>query len=175
MVMILSRDLNHELYEQHDMLGYVCGLGWLELQNFVTVQANIHLDCKDGQYCSFCKQYNTITILCHWYCIALKRCCRVPKVCMGSHLIMEGLFSSKLTYGMTVWGRVWIIPGDLDEGTSPTMKKEDLWKLQVFQNKCLRLVTTITFGISWFIYDTGCSMIIYKKYERIDQTKKHHC
>ena len=62
---------------------------------------------------------------------------------MGSHLIMEGLFSSKLTYGMTVWGRVWNIPGDRDETTrtSPTMTKEDLRKLQVLQNKCLRLVT----------------------------------
>ena len=58
-------------------------------------------------------------------------------------LIMEGLFSSKLIYGMTVWGRVWNLPGDMDDETriSPTMTKEDLRKLQVLQNKCLRLVT----------------------------------
>ena len=58
-------------------------------------------------------------------------------------LVMEGLFSSKLIYGMTVWGRVWGIPGSLDEETrtSRTMTKEDLRKLQVLQNKCMRLVT----------------------------------
>ena len=58
-------------------------------------------------------------------------------------LVMEGVFSSKLIYGMTVWGRVWGIPGSLDEETrtSRTMTKEDLRKLQVLQNKCMRLVT----------------------------------
>ena len=58
-------------------------------------------------------------------------------------LVMEGIFSSKMIYGMTVWGRVWHIPGDLDEEsrTCPTMTKEDLRKLQVLQNKCLRLIT----------------------------------
>ena len=54
-------------------------------------------------------------------------------------LVMEGLFSSKVIYGMTVWG----IPGGLDEEarTSRTMTKEDLRKLQVLHNKCMRLVT----------------------------------
>ena len=58
-------------------------------------------------------------------------------------LIMEGLFSSKMIYGMTVWGRVWGIPGSLDEElrASPTLTKDDLRKLQVLQNKCLRLIT----------------------------------
>ena len=53
---------------------------------------------------------------------------------------MEGLFSSKLIYGITVWG----IPGSLDEEAraSRTMTKEDLRKLQVLQNKCMRLVTS---------------------------------
>ena len=72
-------------------------------------------------------------------------------------LIMEGLFSSKMIYGMTVWGRVWNIPGDLDEGTrtSPTMTKEDLRKVQVLQNKCLRLVTNCD-------YKTPTSTLIKK-------------
>ena len=58
-------------------------------------------------------------------------------------LVMEGLFSSKMIYGMTVWGRVWGIPGSLDEESraSPTLTKDDLRKLQVLQNKCLRLIT----------------------------------
>ena len=55
--------------------------------------------------------------------------------------IMDGMFGSKLVYGMTVWGRVWNIPGNLEEVRSPSLTKEDLRKLQVLQNKCLRLVT----------------------------------
>ena len=51
-------------------------------------------------------------------------------------LVMVGLFSSKLMYGITVWGRVWGIPGSLDEEAraSRTMTKEDLRKLQVLLN-----------------------------------------
>ena len=57
-------------------------------------------------------------------------------------LLMEGIFSSKLTYGMTVWGRVWQIPGNTDdEIRSPSLTKEDIRKLQVLQNKCLRIVS----------------------------------
>ena len=60
-------------------------------------------------------------------------------------LIYDGLFNSKLVYGITVWGRVWQIPGSLDEDlasrTSSSITKEDVRKMQVLQNKCLRLVT----------------------------------
>ena len=58
-------------------------------------------------------------------------------------ILMEGIFSSKMMYGMSVWGRVWQIPGSLDEETrtSSSITKEDLRKLQVLQNKCLRIVT----------------------------------
>ena len=60
-------------------------------------------------------------------------------------LVMEGMFSSKLMYGMSVWSRVWQIPGSLDEAattrTSPSITKEDVRKLQVLQNKCLRIVS----------------------------------
>ena len=56
---------------------------------------------------------------------------------------MDGLFGSKLAYGMTVWGRVWSIPGGTEEGIrSPTLTKEDMRKLQVLQNKCLRILTS---------------------------------
>ena len=48
-------------------------------------------------------------------------------------------------YGMSVWSRVWQMPGSLDEEattrTSPSITKEDVRKLQVLQNKCLRIVT----------------------------------
>ena len=60
-------------------------------------------------------------------------------------IVMEGMFSSKLTYGMTVWSRVWDIPGTMDEDatvrTSASLTKEDVRKLQVLQNKCLRIMT----------------------------------
>ena len=58
-------------------------------------------------------------------------------------LVMEGMFSSKLIFGITVWGRVWDIPGSMDEEsrTCPTMTKEDIRKLQVLHNKCLRLIS----------------------------------
>ena len=58
-------------------------------------------------------------------------------------MAMDGLFGSKLAYGMTVWGRVWGIPGNIEEEIrSPSLTKEDMRKLQVLQNKCLRLLTS---------------------------------
>ena len=56
-------------------------------------------------------------------------------------IIMNGMFTSKLIYGITVWGAVWGIPGDLDQETrrSITTTKEDMRKLQVLQNKALRI------------------------------------
>ena len=60
-------------------------------------------------------------------------------------VLYEGVFSSKLLYGMAVWGRIWQIPGSMDEDqstrTSPSLTKEDVRKLQVLQNKCMRLMT----------------------------------
>ena len=57
--------------------------------------------------------------------------------------VMSGLFQSKLIYGITVWGNVWNIPGNLDveNRLSPSLTKEDLRRLQVLQNKCLRMMT----------------------------------
>ena len=60
-------------------------------------------------------------------------------------VLYEGVFSSKMLYGMAVWGRIWQIPGSMDEDqstrTSPSLTKEDVRKLQVLQNKCMRLMT----------------------------------
>ena len=56
--------------------------------------------------------------------------------------VVAGLFTSKLSYCMTVWGPVWNIPGELNESEVKTsMSKEDIRKLQVLHNKCLRLQT----------------------------------
>jgi hypothetical protein len=56
-------------------------------------------------------------------------------------MVMDGISGSKLAYGMTVWGRVWQIPGEDEDMRSLTLTKEDIRKLQVLQNKCLRLIT----------------------------------
>ena len=81
-------------------------------------------------------------------------------------LVMEGLFSSKLIYGMTVWGRVWGIPGSLDEEAraSPTMTKDDLRKLQVLQNKCLRLLTDSDYCTpTAVLLNNTCSLSVHQR------------
>ena len=57
--------------------------------------------------------------------------------------VLSALFTSKLCYCITVWGGIWNIPGDLSENTRRNMSisKEDMRKLQVMQNKCLRMLT----------------------------------
>ena len=71
--------------------------------------------------------------------------------------IMEGIFSSKIMYGMTTWGRVWHIPGSLDEETrtSTSITKDDLKKLQVLQNKCMRIICSSD-------YKTPTSVLLQK-------------
>ena len=55
---------------------------------------------------------------------------------------VSGLFLSKLSYCITVWGSVWNIPGDMTESKMKTnLSKDDLRKLQVLHNKCMRLQT----------------------------------
>ena len=77
-------------------------------------------------------------------------------------VLMDGLFNSKMLYGITVWGRVWQIPGSMDEDqntrTSPSITKEDVRKLQVLQNKCLRMVTNSDYKTptSELIMKTNC-------------------
>ena len=57
-------------------------------------------------------------------------------------MVMDGLFGSKLAYGITVWGCVWNIPGNTDDVVrSPSLTKDDMKRLQVLQNKCLRILT----------------------------------
>ena len=59
--------------------------------------------------------------------------------------LISGLFTSKLCYCITVWGGVWNIPGCMrDETTrSSSITKEDMRKLQVLQNKCMRMLTNM--------------------------------
>ena len=55
-------------------------------------------------------------------------------------MIMTGLFTSKLLYGITTWGGIWGL-STMDEKTRNMMAvtKEDMRKLQVIQNKAMRL------------------------------------
>ena len=57
-------------------------------------------------------------------------------------LILNGIFTSKLIYGITVYGGVWGIPGIFNEVpvNSTSISKEDMRKLQVLQNQALRLL-----------------------------------
>ena len=52
---------------------------------------------------------------------------------------VSGLFTSKLIYGITAWGSVFGIPGQLDDSRSAFPKK-DLLRLQSLQNKAIRIV-----------------------------------
>ena len=57
-------------------------------------------------------------------------------------MIINGLFNSKLIYGITVYGGVWGLPGIFTEDAtnSTGITKEDMRKLQVLQNSALRLL-----------------------------------
>ena len=56
--------------------------------------------------------------------------------------ILNGLFNSKLIYGITVYGGIWGLPGVLNEDPvhSTSINKEDMRKLQVLQNTAIRLL-----------------------------------
>ena len=56
---------------------------------------------------------------------------------------VSALFSSKIYYCITVWGGVWDIPGDLNDvdGRNMSITKDEMRKLQVMQNKCMRMMT----------------------------------
>ena len=58
-------------------------------------------------------------------------------------MALDGIFTSKLIYGITVWGGIWGLPGSLDETNrkSTSITKEDMRKLQVLQNSALRTQT----------------------------------
>ena len=56
--------------------------------------------------------------------------------------ILNGLFNSKLIYGITVYGGIWNLPRVLNEDSvnSTPISKEEMRKLQVLQNTALRLL-----------------------------------
>ena len=54
-------------------------------------------------------------------------------------MIVNGLWTSKLLYGITVWGSVWGVPGRNEE-KSINLRKDDMKKLQVLQNSTLRMI-----------------------------------
>ena len=56
--------------------------------------------------------------------------------------ILNGLFTSKLICGITVYGGVWGLPGIYSEDpiNSTSITKEDMRKLQVLQNSALRIL-----------------------------------
>ena len=58
-------------------------------------------------------------------------------------MALDGIFTSKLIYGITVWGGIWGLPGSLDETNrkSTSITKEYMRKLQVLQNSALRTQT----------------------------------
>ena len=57
--------------------------------------------------------------------------------------LVSGIFTSKLIYCMSVWIGVWDIPGQLDDGNKLSMNRNDMKRLQVLQNKVLRLETKL--------------------------------
>ena len=54
------------------------------------------------------------------------------------------LFTSKLCYCITVWGGVWNLRGELNdiERKNMSITKAEMRKLQVMQNKCMRMMTS---------------------------------
>ena len=54
---------------------------------------------------------------------------------------MNGIFNSTLIYCIPVFGNIWL-PGD-EMLRYRSFRKEDLRRLQVLQNKCLRLLTNL--------------------------------
>ena len=70
--------------------------------------------------------------------------CIQPSLPPGKlNIIINGLFMSKLTYGITVWSKIWGLPGVLDEEVrkSTAITKEDFRRIQVLQNAVMRIKT----------------------------------
>ena len=54
--------------------------------------------------------------------------------------LVSGIFTSKLMYGAMAWGGVWDIPGVMGDSVNKTsVTKQDVRKLQILQNKVMRL------------------------------------
>ena len=74
----------------------------------------------------------------------LRKFVSIPKFKM----IVNGIWNSKLLYGLTAWGSVWGPDGklmNLDQN-SINLKKKDMMKLQVLQNSTLRLTLKRKYG-----------------------------
>ena len=64
-------------------------------------------------------------------------------------ILVNGLFFSKLTYGITVWGGLWGLQGyDEEVRNGIAVTKEDMRRLQVLQNQVMRLMTGLEPGTS---------------------------
>ena len=61
--------------------------------------------------------------------------------------ITSGLFTSKLCYCLNLWGGIWDIPGSYNEQqwNRTTITKKDMNRLQVLQNKVMRIQTSDSF------------------------------
>ena len=57
--------------------------------------------------------------------------------------VVSGIFTSKMIYCMSVWIGIWDIPGQHDDGNKLSMNRNDMRRLQVLQNKVLRLETKL--------------------------------
>ena len=62
--------------------------------------------------------------------------------------IVGGILTSKLIYAMSLWEGLWDIPGTFDTGTRTSTTKTDMRRLQVLQNKVMRLETHMDFKAS---------------------------
>ena len=54
---------------------------------------------------------------------------------------VAAIFTSKLIYCISVWTGIWDIPGQVSDGYKVSIGKQDMRRLQVLQNKTLRLLT----------------------------------
>ena len=68
---------------------------------------------------------------------------------------MEGLFNSKLIYGISAWGCEWDLPGvlDMEQRNSTSLTKQENHQLQVLHNRVMRLAT----GLPW---DTPVNILL---------------
>ena len=86
-------------------------------------------------------------------------------------MIANGLFNSKLIYGISVWGGVWNLPGvfDLEKRNSPTLTKEDNRQLQVLQNSVCRLITGLP------LETRVTTLLDQSKQLSVQQLAAYHC
>ena len=59
--------------------------------------------------------------------------------------IVSGMFTSKLQFCSNVWGGIWNIPGTVDNSIRTSITMKDMKRLQVLQNKTMRLETNLDF------------------------------